>query len=348
MTTIYPSAIARACSVLDESPMFKDLPDAYLRVVIRIVKKISLNCLKKPILASRGTLSLESGKSIETVGRAVKWLEARGFIEREQKARAGLRGSSSPIRPTDALLEVLTLKGGVKEETVDGTDRKLVDKSVGKLLNTGGLSAGTPVSSDASISTKQEQSEENQLAHCVPTASSSDKPVQNPVRRNLQKKFQTPKGDVFIPAELEWMVQQGGLRATAVLKLMKFAKGQQKRLSDVVQASRKYLQELSSTSLFAYLHKLLQSNRDFSAVVQQEHQAHVQQQVKARLAQKAIDLEGRSFRTRDGKLRINVRANGCLEFIRAGILMGSSPMSHNPDFLTALDEGRLIPCANET
>ena len=31
--TVYPSMIARACSALDESPLFRDMPDGYLRVM---------------------------------------------------------------------------------------------------------------------------------------------------------------------------------------------------------------------------------------------------------------------------------------------------------------------------
>lgn len=38
-TVVYPSLISRACAALDESPVFKDVPDGYLRVILRIVKK---------------------------------------------------------------------------------------------------------------------------------------------------------------------------------------------------------------------------------------------------------------------------------------------------------------------
>lgn len=344
MATIYPSAIARACSILDESPLFKDLPDTYLRVVIRIIKKISLNCLKKPIVASRATLSLESGKSVETVGRVVKWLEERGLIERTQRPRAGLRGSSSPITPTEKLLEVLTLRIAVTEQAKPVEDAPPpVDNSISVKPvppRTGGQSH---VQSDGSISTRQEQSKENQPGHFVPKASSVDK---NGQQKNTRA-FETDRGPVFIPMDLSWMVEKAGLRATAVLKLMQYARGQQKRLSDVVQVTRKYLENLKDKSLFAYLHKLLKEDRDFSAVAHKEQKTHQEEQEKARLEQKAIELEGRSFKSRDGKLRINVRANGRLEFIRAGVMMGSSPMLKNPDFLRAIDEGRLMVCVNE-
>ena len=109
LPTIYPSGISRAISAIDEIPAFKDLPDGFLRVIVRIIKKINLRTPKNPIVASRNTLAEESGKSVETVHRAVRWLDERGLIERDQKSRAGFRGSSSPLAPTHKLLEALLL-----------------------------------------------------------------------------------------------------------------------------------------------------------------------------------------------------------------------------------------------
>ena len=113
--TIYPSHIARACASLDESPQFKSMPDGYFRVLLRIIKKINLSSPFSPIFARRSVIAEESGKSIETVHRVIKWLEDQGLIEREQKARAGLRGSSSPLVPTKKLLEALLLSQAPQE-----------------------------------------------------------------------------------------------------------------------------------------------------------------------------------------------------------------------------------------
>ncbi len=106
---IYPSAIARACSAVDEAPLFRDMPDGFIRPVIRIIKKVNLKSPSSAIVASRNTLAKESGKSVETVGRAIKWLESQGLVSRTQKARPGLRGSESPIHPTPKLIEALLL-----------------------------------------------------------------------------------------------------------------------------------------------------------------------------------------------------------------------------------------------
>ena len=125
LTTIYPSAIAHAVNSIDEMELFRDMPDGYFRVLIRIIKKINLRSPASPITAARSTLADESGKSIETVQRVVRWLEDRGLIEREQKARAGLRGSSSPLVPTAKLIDALlpsrpSPAGAIRRNPING------------------------------------------------------------------------------------------------------------------------------------------------------------------------------------------------------------------------------------
>lgn len=106
---VYPPQISRACMLLDETPVFADMPDGFFRVVIRLIKKVNLADPFAPIFASRMTIAGECGKSVETVLRAIRWLEEKGLIERNQCAMPGNRGSRSPITPTQALLEALGL-----------------------------------------------------------------------------------------------------------------------------------------------------------------------------------------------------------------------------------------------
>lgn len=76
--------------------------------MLRLVKKINLVKPGSPIFARRETLAREAGKSVETVGRALRWLENAGLIQREQEeARPGLRGSEAHIYPTDRLIQAL-------------------------------------------------------------------------------------------------------------------------------------------------------------------------------------------------------------------------------------------------
>lgn len=116
--TIYPGAIAQAISTIDECDLFRGMPDGYIWVLIRIIKKINLRKLSTPIQAKRETLAAEAGCSPETVYRVLKWLADRELIERDQKSHAKLRGSRSPIVVTRKLLDALFL-----------TDRKFQGKA---------------------------------------------------------------------------------------------------------------------------------------------------------------------------------------------------------------------------
>lgn len=298
---IYPAVIARACSALDESPIFHSMPDGYLRVVIRIVKKINIAKLAAPIVASRGTLARESGKSEETVGRVVRWLEEQGLIHREQKARKGLRGSSSPLVPTTKLLDALLLLEHFK----------------------------------------------------APADSAGDVPEQprpQPPAPKMRPVAQTPSvqtrigefvkiGDVTLPADLVWLTEQG-IKETAVLKLMRLAKSMRHRLSDIVTATEKYLRPLQGAHLYAYIKKLINKGTNYSSRASDTLKELHDKALKERIAHKAADLEGRRFRSTNGRVYVEVSKNGMLIEIRDG-KRGARPMGI--EFLQALEDQRLVP-----
>jgi hypothetical protein len=293
--TVYPSMIARACSALDESPLFRDMPDGYLRVIFRIIKKINLIRLNSPILASRGTLACESGKSVETVHRVVKWLEDRGLIERAQKARAGLRGSSSPLIPTLKLLDALLL-----------TDSSHCGKPAAVATAprpTGNTPAPAP-------------------------ACAADHGAQ----------FET-FGKLKLPCDLAWLVREQGLQGTGVLQLMKLAKQTSQRLSDVVGATRKYLEKLQGRRLYAYLRTLLSSNSDFGQRAQAASSEALAQQQQRYLQDKTAAFAGQTFQSRDARLVVTVDACGMLLEERDG-RRAARPMCQT--FLDAIAAGRLI------
>ncbi|WP_126448247.1 hypothetical protein [Sulfuricystis multivorans] len=305
----YPSVIARACAALDESPVFHDLPDGYFRVVVRIIKKINLAHAKAPILASRATLARESGKSVETVGRVVKWLEDRGLIQRERKARPGLRGSSSPIIPTRKLLDALLISPGL------APSRRNADQSKA------GLPADkSSVKSDGSISRIQLQA-----------VSTREQPDAGPFVRIEGK---------TVPSELAWLVRRQGLAVTALLALMKLARQARQRLSHVVSASRKYLEKLQGRALFAYVKTLLGKDKDYSWLVKEESKALAANQERERLERKALELRGRRFASKDGRIVVEVMGNGVLLEERDGVVTSTKI---NMPFLDAIEAGRLLP-----
>ena len=252
-TVVYPSLISRACATLDESPMFKDAPDGYLRVILRIIKKINLKRLSAPILASRATLAEESGKSVETVHRVVRWLEERGLVQRQQRARPELRGSSSPLIPTQQLLDALLLSEAA---------RTAVD--------------------DAHPAQKTKPSS----ATAAPIATQSTARTTN--HTSLFERI----GKVLLPRDLAWLVKEQGMNCSGVLHLMKLAGKTKQRLSNVVAATQKYLQGLEGRELFAYIRALLSKGQDFGQRATEQARGNEQAQERAYLQQKAQDLAG--------------------------------------------------------
>lgn len=318
--TIYPAVINRACAVLLEAKAFENMPEGYIRPVSAIIKKISISHLKKPIFASRATLAKESGKSIGTIHRAIKWLEDHGFILRNQTAQPELRGSSSPIYPTEDFLFALALRTpnkNTEESTVVTSDHRneqtLPEPACGQ------FPALLAINADSSKSTKNNY---NNLSENIPETGSF-------VR--LQQ--------VKIPTELAWLIKQQDLRATAVLSLMKVAKLVKQRLSDVVSATAPYLKRHKGRALYAYLRTLLTRDRDYSAQVQEERKQQQATRDREYLERKAVELEGRCYVTRNGEIFLKICSNGFFEENRCGVRrIGKVTLN----ILEAISAGRLV------
>jgi hypothetical protein len=276
---VYPSLISRACATLDESPVFKDVPDGYLRVILRIVKKINLKRLNSPILASRAKLAEESGKSVETVHRVVRWLEERGLVEREQRARPELRGSSSPLVPTIRLLDALLLSEAARASVNEAHTTKDVKTARGEAETAANKSSVRPASRDSAFERV---------------------------------------GTVRLPRDLAWLVKEQGMNCSGVLHLMKLAGQAKQRLSTVVAATRKYLEGLEGRELYAYLRALLGKGKDFGRRATEESRSSAEIEEREYLKQKAHALAGRTFQNRDQSLLVTVDDSGFLVEVRNG------------------------------
>lgn len=297
MTAItYPGAISRACAALDEIAEFRAMPDGYLRVLIRIVKKINLATFTAPIRASRFTLATESGKSVETVGRVIRWLEDKELIQRQQKARPGLRGSESPIIPTPKLLIALQITGPTDTEKP----------------------AVLPVKTDGSISVPRQQSFGEQHAE-------------------RRAPFARVEGKT-LPSDLAALCSQG-LRATGVLALMREAKKGGKRLSDVVAATRQYIAGLEGRELFAYLLALVRKDKDYARQVSETAKAQDELQQRKHLVEKADAMRGRRYQTRDGRMQVEIMANGIVSVNEQG--RGHYSSRFDQSWLDAIEAGKL-------
>ena len=338
----YPSAIARAIAALDESPVFRDLPDGYFRVVVRLIKKINLNRLFSPIVASRGTIAKESGKSVETVGRAVKWLEDKKLVTRNQKARAGLRGSSAPLIPTTKLIDALTLRQ--QNRPMEDSPAPSIEPPFCPIPS---LEIATPSAPVAGSGYPQEIVES-------PVKSDVSKSM-NQNQQSLQRQPETPElaqkaekiGKFRIPGDLVWLIKQNDLAPTGLLALMKQAKKVGQRLSDVVAVAHGYLVKLTGRRLYAYLSTLLRQGKDYSYVRAQQIDEHRMNAAAAneaqRIAMKSMDWVGRRFVTLDGIGSIAVETGGWISVSRPGadgsIVTGSRRL--DAEFVRLVDRGAL-------
>lgn len=256
----YPLSILIGCAALDEVDAFHNLPDGFWRVVTRLVKKISVATPFQAIFARRDTLAKESGKSVETVGRALRWLEEEGFITRQQKARRCLRGSESHLHPTPKLIGALGI--GQKRRTTAQTAPQCIaaPPQVVNVVNKDltDLSTEPAVKIDGSVSALQVHSllKKKQSDETRASTSSTPKPRQTTI----------VDGKV-IPNDLVWMSKDRGLPATGILRLMKLASQAGQRLSDIVGLCRAALAALNGKALFAYVRKLIGQDKDYSAML---------------------------------------------------------------------------------
>lgn len=301
----YPMAITKACAAIGELAEFADMPGNYFSVLMQLIKKISVIKPTQPIFARRSTLARESHKSVETVGRMLRWMEDRGYITREQKANPGLRGSTSHIRPTTKLINLLGLK--VKPKRLPSFS----DGSISALPNPYSLFKKQP----------EKNFIHNQDATTPPP------------------KFVTVHGK-RIPIELAWLVQKNKLLVTGLLRLMKLAKQAGHRLSDVVAVSVNCLIPLKSRDLYGYLISLLQKDKDYGYLAKKQNDDATKEnetrQRKVLLARKMQEWNGRLFTNQSQSVTYLVR--GCSLEIQGG---GNASKPMDIEFVDAVMDGKL-------
>lgn len=279
-STTYPTPITRACSLIDECAEFRSLPDGYIRILFRLIKKIDISNPAKPISATRATLAEETGKSVESIQRCLKWLEDFAFIRRIQRANDGLRGSHSPIIPTPLLLKLLGFN-----------DTKFVKRPAFKSDRS--TSSSTTYQSNERHSSQVRPGVTKIGNHSVPADLAwliTDK--------NLK------------PSAL-FMLMSAARKANKILSdVVRFAKNYLTPLSD--RSVVAYLLKLISTDK-DYRTINAASDAATSNALQKERQA-------LEVATKARDLASRSFTNSSGTARYEVdpSGNGFIKVIREG------------------------------
>lgn len=301
-TPNFPYAITKACTTLHHAPDFSALPDGFLRIVIRIVQKINLSKPFSSIFASRSTLAEESGKSLDSVHRAVKWLEDNGFIERQRKAKPGQRGSTSALNPTGKFLESL----GILDSDVQ---------------------SGRSPTTDSSPASGFKRSNKPNPAGGSPGNAS----------RGQNGDF-VRVGSVSLPRDLVWLCSSG-LSTFGVLSLMRAARKANQKLSDIANYAKKYLADLGPRQTYAYLSKLVASGKDFAFLTKKDEISKEQEEKANYLQIKLAEMDGLRFKSKKTGATFYVDQGIVRELASGGVTVVHQ---FSQAFVDAVHEGKLV------
>lgn len=145
-----------------------------------------------------------------------------------------------------------------------------------------------------------------------------------------------------IPTELAWMVQQGGMVVTGLLRLMKLARASGKRLSDVVQVAYNYMIVLKGRELYSYAFSLIQQKKDFGYLANADRKAEevrVQKTLETELVErKSFEWKGRTLKNRAGSHTYAIRENGSVDVTHDNRI---SVLCIDMKFIDAVNEGKL-------
>lgn len=326
----YPWVICHAVAMVDELEVFRALPDSYGTVLRRLIKKVGKDDGQRPIYARRHTLAEETGKSVETIYRALREFESKGWIEeREKRAGVGLRGSDSEITFTKALCDLLELPYEGKKARVKRESKPpVIDGSSNNAIAIG-------------FSIKQSPSEKH--------------PSEFPKKPKLSTGTQEEGEKVVridgksVPKELAWLIIEQDLSLPGLFALMRQAKKNGKVLSDVVECVAQHLKKLDGRNVFAYLNALVMKNRDFAWEIRQRREQVEQNKLKQKEVQRlwtaAGELNGKWFISKVSGAVFTVERDWIrmFSFDDSGrVQEGSKPL--NTAFLDAVEDGELRPC----
>lgn len=283
----YPHVICHAVALVDDLAVFRALPDSYSQVLRRLIKKVGKDDGQRAILARRQTIAEEAGKSVETVYRALREFESRGWIEqRDRRPGEHLIGSESEITFSRDLCDLLDLP----------YEGKVVSRSAGKSAVRGQPSVSDDRSYNAiSFSSIQPSSKEHpeEFAEKSQNLSTAQQVASDSGKVQMQGRS--------VPTELVWLVAEQELSLSGLFALMRNARNNGKLLSDVVACTKQYLAKLNGRALFAYLNTLTKADRDFAwevkAKVEQVEVAKTKRDDGQKLQAAAAKLQGRWFRS---------------------------------------------------
>lgn len=305
--TSYPWVIGNAVARVFDAEELRAMADSCRLLLVALVKKIEPENGRTSIYTRRETLAYEIGKSVETVYRGLRQLEAAKLIEAREQAKDDRgRLCDSVIVFSTRLCQLLALP---------------LEKSPS-------ATADRPYIEEQFINKKQ-------------STEAFDSSKGKPQGRT------TPRGQ--IPADLQEL-EQRSLSAPAIFQLMRIARENKHRLSDVLECVIQRVRDLGlqGQKLYAYLLTVLRKELDFAWMrkqkrVEVEEKSGVDAAAEKRKAASA-DLEGAWFESTINGARCVIE-RGVVAWFKPAAgrwkLAGSSPLSDQ--MLSRIEEGVLVP-----
>lgn len=302
---VLPKALINAQAATKHPHSCMDLKKGARRALSAILAFFNLKT-RAAIFPSRQVLAQEAGVSIQTLHRDLAELETREYIVRQpQKHKSTAAGFNAgkfwiaPITLTQKALVLLDLEKVIHNEpSLKLRDGPNIDKE----------------------HTKEKQSS---LKNTIPAGSANDK--RSATGNEVDSKTRLPKD--LLP------ILDRGVSKTGIFLLMKLARLNNKRLSDIVtyRLPRIDALKLSGRALFSYLRQLAFANVDFAYLASdtRHEQNHIDEVHAAKALQQRLHRHCDGFEVRKGDKLIGIfhAASSAEECGRIEMAGGSTPLN---------------------
>jgi DNA-binding PadR family transcriptional regulator len=281
-TQALPGIIANSIVRIYEDKFFSNLHFSTKQVFSILVRfGLSIKNLHQSIFIKKSTIAKLLNVNEATVYRALSKLEKEKLIEREaQNITSSNLKVIGKIRITKIALEIFGIENYLEQHKV-----YLKEKYKNTLSYTKG---------DKDLAQVQDKNNKFSLQS-----------LQKQSDKNFFKEIEGRK----IPQDLAWLVEENKLQIGGLLKLMKMAREQGKRLSDIVTVCIHALRKITGRALYAYLRKLINKEYDFAYVKSMQEEEKLEKQrytqtqeiAKHLISVAKINLRGKKFLLNSGR-----------------------------------------------
>lgn len=252
ITVRMPYAIERATAIAMTHAAFDDLSLGHRKVLANIVRFVNIGNIFNKIFAKKSTIARMANVSEETVYRAIKEFEVRGYLQRVNQSHDN-QGYF-----------------GISEIAIEQSLADVLELNISRAPRTTSLVANHDAVNQPPASTEKMGGEGNRPSPM------SDAHMNNGVPPTILRK--QPQADPqhtapkkpAIPEDLCSL--QNRISNYAIFYLMKTATKAGKRLSSVVAYCQDAIRRLSGRDLVAYLLNMIRRDIDYTFLVKQQQE----------------------------------------------------------------------------